>query len=174
MIDSTYSVGEYYSEKLSSVHKEVLEVILKDYPSIELFKVKSISFCDFKKECDYLTMQYDSITETTSLNYEKQKYDLAIFKNKENYYLNGENLQYSISYYTISSVRIYKTKKVKLVIAHLGTGGGFLFGDELTRAELVMENKEQKIDYSSIKTFVYQEPVNHHGEGIDVFFSVVK
>ncbi|WP_375559581.1 hypothetical protein ACE193_17840 [Bernardetia sp. OM2101] len=170
IIDSTYAIGRSYLKELSKSHGKALKAILKKYPTIELFEVKYLSFCDFQKECNYLSMQYDTLTKTISLDYAKQKYDLAVFKDKNNYYLNDDYLEYPARYFTISSIRIYETKKVKLVIAHLGTEETQTVLADLPKKEY----KDEKINYSSIKTFINQEPVNHHGEGMDVFFSIVK
>jgi hypothetical protein len=170
IIDSTYAIGRSYLEELSKSHNKVLKLILKKHPTIELFEVKYLSFCDFQNKCNYLSKEYDTLAKTTSLNYKNQKYDLAVFKDKKNYYLNDDYLEYPAPDFTISSIRIYETKKMKLVIAHLGT--------EETQTVLAAlpskEYKNEEIDYSSIKTFVYQEQLNHHGEGMDVFFSIVK
>ncbi len=170
VIDSTYSVGRSYVKELSENYEKAVKLILKEYPTIELFEVKYLSFCDFQKDCNYLNVQHDSLTKITSLNYQKKKYNLAVFKDKKNYYLNDSYLEYPVPYFAISSIRVYETKKIKLIIAHLGTEENLPVLANLPRKEY----KNEEIDYSFIKTFVYQEPVNHHGEGIDVFFSIVK
>ncbi|WP_338814836.1 hypothetical protein V9L05_06425 [Bernardetia sp. Wsw4-3y2] len=170
LIDSTNAIGRSYLKELSKSHDKTVKLILEKYSTIELFEVKYLSFCDFQEECNNLTTQYDENTQTKKLTYENKEFDLAVFKDKTNYFLKDGYLENSVVSLSISSIRVYETKKVKLVIAHLGTGEYLPVLANLPRKEY----KNEEIDYSSIKRFVYQEPVNHHGKGLDVFFSIVK
>ena len=168
IIDSTYVIGEDYVKELRKKHTKAINLILKKYPSIELFEIKYLSFCDFLYECNDVKVQYDDSENTSSLMYEDKKYTLNVFKDSSHYFLRDLYLNEPPSF-PINSVRIYEAGNLKLVVAHLGTDSHLPeirgFGKEY---------QDKKLDYSSVKTFVYQEPVNHHGYGVDVFISIKK
>ncbi|WP_338769827.1 hypothetical protein WAF17_10630 [Bernardetia sp. ABR2-2B] len=170
IIDSTYFIGRDYTKELRKNHDKVVKLILKKYPTIELFEVKYLSFCDFQEKCNYIKTNYNDSTKTKKVIHEGKSYDLEGLKDKNNYFLSDNYLENYIPSLPISSIRIYETQKVKLITVHLGTQSNLPVFANMPKKEY----QDEKIDYSSIKTFVYQEPLNHHGYGLDVFFSIVK
>ena len=177
--DSVIVKSDDYLEKLKEVYDAALAKIQTEFPTIELFKPKYISFCDFQKKCKLIEIDTGTnigvdediiSTDAATIKYKNKKYPLDIIKDTL-YYGFNENYLYAdyIQGFYISSYRIYETKKVKLVIFHLETG-------DLIEARIYGEKdippaKEYKPDFKfkDIKHSVYTEPLLHHGYGFDAF-----
>lgn len=147
---------------------------LKD-KKIELFKTEYISFCNYQKNCERIDIVHDTINKKDFLVYKKKKFkiDLEQYKNYKDSVLFSENL----SDYYISSVRVFKTDKIELFVAHLETGHeismGFITNDpeEKAKAEhhrmILVKEEKPKFDFSDIQNSAYEEPLLHHAYGFD-------
>lgn len=162
-IDSTYSLDANYRTKLQSVYQTGFSKIKSTYPTIELFKAETISFCDFKQKCKLMAIESDTINKRDYLKFAKKKHELPVFHDKEYFGFGKRAPEKAIDLY-ISSVRTYKTKNLTLVLSHLATGHEINMG-------MHDPEKEYKPDFpfGDIETQTYVEPLLHHGYGLDVF-----
>jgi len=179
--DSVNVKSDNYLEKLKEVYDVAFAKIQKDFPSIELFMPKYISFCDFQKKCKLLEVDirinYDEdiglSIDTATVKYRNKKYELNILKDSLYYGFNGVREYYQTPN-EISSYRIYETKKIKLIAFHLAAGDLILYRAagmiDLDEKD-IPSGKEYKpnLKFKDIKKSVYEEPLLHHGYGFDAF-----
>lgn len=179
-IDTVYAIGKDYSDTLLSAYQACYNSVLKQYPSIELFTPDYISFCDYQKKCDLLSVTNDTIQNTDYLTLEEKKYPIKVIRDTSYFAFN--NSPYHSGNTTglyISSTRTYKTESMTLVLAHLETGHeismGWITNDPNKKSEEegdpVIVSKEHKpgFEFNNLDKAVYQEPLLHHGYGFDIF-----
>lgn len=174
----SYSFGKDYSDTLIKSYYASYKRAQKLYPEMELFETEYLSFCDFYKSCEMVSLGFNAQSGQDQLLIGKSQYPLyifsdstyAIYGNKE-YYPNSAGL-------FISSVRIYKSRNHQLIISHLEAGHELAMGymerssePETNWHSGVPAASEHKpdVDFSALKSAVYQEPLLHHGYGLDVF-----
>jgi hypothetical protein len=179
-LDSSYSLGSSYTDTLQRLYSKGFNSILKQFPSLELFAPYYISFCDFQKQCDRISIVNDSTAKNDYMIYRGQRYSLDIVHDtayygfaRSPYYIDNTLPMH------ISSVRIYRSKSMELVIAHLETGHELSMGwitsdpkkkpqEEYDTVILAKEHKPGFV-FNDIKKATYSEPLLHHGYGYDVF-----
>ena len=176
--------GEIINEKYLSLLKKMyikgIELVKSKYKKIEYFSPEYISFGDFQKKCEKLELKNDKLNKTDFLVYNGKKYPISLktLKGYENYkksMLFSDNL----ASYLISSVRIYKTKRIELIIGHIETGHEISMGwitdnpnkKPKNENDIVICAKEHKpeFDFNKLENAVYEEPLLHHGYGFDFF-----
>lgn len=179
-IGSTYCYTKDQEDTLKVSYKRNFEKILSNNPQIELFKPESISFCDFQQKCKLVEISYDSLTNENFLTYNAVKTLLPILHDTTYYGFGDMSSVYkNVNDLCVNSVRVYKTKTTKLIIAHLCTGDqldmGLLTDDPKkvgsTEEGDVRLTREYKptFAFTDIKKATYVEPLLHHGYGFDVF-----
>jgi len=178
-IEETQVINESYFNELQSIYIKGIRKISLDYKNIEYFVTEYISFCDFQKSCDVLKIEYDTINKKDFLIYKTKKYSINLDEYKT--YYKSDLFTGNLSAYYLSSIRIFKTKELKLVIGHLETGHeismGWITSDPNKKPKddnvIVANEHKPKIAFDKLETSVYKEPLLHHGYGFD-FFIVVK
>lgn len=180
-IDTEEIKGSSYLPLLQSSYNRGFLEIKSIYKDIDYFKTDYISFCDYQKKCNKLELKSDTLAKKNSFIYKKKDYTITLKENKKD----KESVLFTdnLSSYFISSVRIYKTEDIELVIGHLATGHevsmGWITDDpnkkETENRETIKPRKEYQPDFEfdNLFTAVYQEPLMHHGFGND-FFIVAK
>lgn len=179
-VDTVYTIGKNYTETLLDAYQTAYNSILKQHPSIELFAPEYISFCDYQKKCDLLSVTHDTLQNSDYLTFETTKYPVAIISDSTYYaFNNSPYYSGSTAWLYTSSVRIYKTATMTLVMTHLETGHEIAMGwitddpNKLPEEEgdPVIVSREHKPDFEfkDIKKAVFKEPLLHHGYGIDLF-----
>ncbi|MFD0962540.1 hypothetical protein [Pseudofulvibacter geojedonensis] len=170
-----------YLDVLKEKYSLVLEEIKAKFKNIDYFEVNYLSYCDFQKNCEKVKMISDN-NENTYLSFEGEKFLLNF---SLNYKLNDSALASNdLSAYYISSVRIYQSKKIKIVLPHLETGHEISMGwytsdpkkkpKDYYNTGTVIISKEHKPNFSLHKQEipVYEEPLLHHAYGYDFLIKV--
>lgn len=172
-----FEVKDIFSSNYSSLLKEMY---LKGFNNLkqkklEYFETDYISFCNYQKKCKKLSFVHDTITKKDFFIYKDKKVemDLEPFIPYEEKPLNSYNL---IAYY-ISSIRIFKSNKIELIVPHLESGHEISMGwitnnpnkKKKDEHDVVIYLKEEKpeFNFSDIVNSTYQEPLLHHGYGFD-------
>lgn len=178
-LDTVFTIGEIYKEKLLEAYQSAYNKILKQYPNLDLLRPAYISFCDYQKSCNLISVSYHEKENSDSLTFEDQQYSIDIFQDTSYLPLkNGENYPNSSHLYT-NSVRTYKTGTKTFIFAHLATGHeigmGWMTNDpnkkRIPGGGPVILTKEHSPDFefNDLAKAVYQEPLLHHGFGFDIF-----
>lgn len=182
-VGRTYSLGKSYADSLFSIYSLAYNEIINQNPNIELFLPEYISFCDFQQNCELIKLSSDSSLNENSIIFENLRYSIDVLGDTSYYAFKRDT--YHPKYITelyVSSVRVYKTPNMKLVLSHLATGHEISMGwikndpdivkEKESKDETVILAKEHKpnIAFKEIKNSVYEEPLLHHGYGFDVFF----
>ena len=169
-----------YKEELQLLYTKGLSFIQKKYPNLNYFKPKEISFCEFQNKCKWVESRYDAKNDANYLSYKNQEYPITIF-NDSNYYGFQESAFFSnrISGYAVSSVRVFTLGDLELIVAHLENGHelsmGWITHNPKKRSknsnEVLIYKQEYtpNIEFSNINTAIYEEPLLHHGYGVDLF-----
>ena len=176
-IDEIEVFQRKYLSALQSLFNEGMQDIRQEYQDIDYFETEYISFCDFQKNCRLLKVEHDTLNEKDFLVYKSKKHAIN-FKEYNNYY-NSALFTSNLMAYHLSSVRIFKTKTIELVIGHLETGHEISMGwitsdpnkkpkDEYDTVILAKEHTP-KIPFDTLETSAYEEPLLHHGYGFDFF-----
>ena len=179
-LDTVYAIGKDYSDTLLSAFQTGYESALKQYPSIDLFTPDYISFCDYQKKCDLLSVAYDTIQNKDYVTLSNKKYPISVIQDTSYYAFNNSPYHSgNTAGLYISSIRTYKSESMTLVLTHLETGHeismGWITDDPNKKPEEegdpVIVSKEHKpdIEFKVIDKAVYQEPLLHHGYGFDIF-----
>jgi len=175
--DTAFSMGPHYLDTLQKVFAAGMEMILKSHKTIELFTPVSISFCDFQHTCKRAGVQYDSTAGKDYIFFKKKKSELLVLKDST-YYGIQTSVENTADLY-ISSVRIFQTKAITLVMTHLETGHEIMMGlissdpkkDTTEYGDRVRHPREHKpgFAFTDIRKSTYEEPLLHHGFGMAVF-----
>ncbi len=180
LIEKRQLKKEKYLPLLREIYLKGIRLINDEFKGIEYFKPEYISFGDFQKKCEKLELKHDTISKKDLLVYKKKEYHIRLesLKGYENY-KTSMLFPNSLSAYLISSIRIYKTNKIELVIGHIETGHeismGWITNDPNKKPkdenDIVIYPKEHKPDFefSKLENAVYQEPLLHHAFGFDFF-----
>ncbi|RZJ67459.1 MAG: hypothetical protein EOO50_05585 [Flavobacterium sp.] len=163
--EQVYSLEEDYGSKLQSVYSVCLSKIKSANPTIDLFKPDYISFCDYQQKCKLVAIESDTIKHLDYMSYNKKKHLLPVMRDTSYYGFGGNAPEKAIDLY-VSSVRVYKSKNMTLVMSHLETG------HEISM-NLMDDSKEKKpnIAFRNIAEATYVEPLLHHGYGVDIFIT---
>lgn len=176
LFSTTYTLQGDYTDTLQENYSKAFAKLIKERPSMELFQPEYLSFCDFQKNCELVSVSSDSIAKKDYLLFSNRKYSIDIIKDTQFYGFAGSKIE-NVSAYYINSVRIYKTKTIQLILPHLTTGHdiamGWFTNDPIKAKEdesltLVKEHKPD-FEFNSIKKATYYEPLLHHGYGFDFF-----
>lgn len=178
-LDTLKVPGENYGTALQVRFNQYYKQIVKDFPEIELFSPEYISFCGYQTSCEQLALVFDSLQQQSFFQTGKKRYALPALSDSQQLFTFSPYYDEYGRGMTISSVRIYKSKTLKLTIGHLETGhelgmGMITHDPKKTKNEEGFElifYKEEKPDFpfSNIETAAYQEPLLHHGFGYDLF-----
>tara|TARA_R110002049_G_scaffold199382_3_gene369499 strand:+ start:3530 stop:4330 length:801 start_codon:yes stop_codon:yes gene_type:complete len=180
-IDTDDIKGKSYLSLLQSNYSNGLFQIKSLFKNIDYFTNDYISFCDYQKKCNKLELKSDTIAKKDHFIYNKKNYSVRLNRSQKE----KERALFidNLLAYFISSVRIYKTKDLELVIGHLATGHEVSMGwitdnpekKETENGDTIKPRKEYRPDFkfNELYTAVYQEPLMHHGSGYD-FFIVTK
>ncbi|MEN8125748.1 MAG: hypothetical protein ABFR32_11535 [Bacteroidota bacterium] len=180
-LDIVYSTKSDYTKDLQKTYVTGFEKILMSYKELKLFKPDFLSFCDYKKKCRIIEAKKDTIKDNDIIVYKETNYPVTITQDEKYYGFNNSPYftKNSLSSYSISSTRIYRTNKIEIIIGHFGTGHelsmGWITDDPEKKpkdeSDIVILAKEHipEIKFDEIKTSVYKEPLLHHGFGYDIF-----
>lgn len=193
-IDTTYCIDLNYTNTLNSTYLRGFKDIEERFPEIDFFNPDYISFCDFQQACNMVEIGSDTVLNEDYIIYDEQKYPVEIEKitqDKLQYRLDNGKGAYEmtdIQSLYINSVRVYKSKTMTLVINHLASGHEIIMENRETKSNpnIIVDysninvdynNKQEtrrkeynpKIEFTDIRKSTYQEPVLHHGYGVDVF-----
>ncbi|MGB5983489.1 MAG: hypothetical protein WBG46_15220 [Nonlabens sp.] len=166
---------EEYAVELSIIFDTALENIDSRFPEIEYFKPTYISFCDFQKKCNRLEFISKEDSDDQTFVYAGQQFNLntTYFDELTKPMTNSS----SLSNYYISSVRIFKSQKFELVLAHVANGHevsmGFIGGSSDSvhvENKYISEENRPDVSFENLGLSIYQEPLMHHGFGYDFFF----
>ncbi len=177
---TTFVGGKKYLDSLEKIYSLGLKLISNNYKNIELFTPEYLSFCNFQHKCQILRVKHDSIKMKDYFIYQNKWFEVSIFKDTTFYGIAGhEEPSSRIDELYINSIRIYKAKNFKLIVSHLATGHeismGWITNDPKKKSkgenEVVILAKEHKpkIPFHDIRRSVYEEPLLHHGYGLDMF-----
>ena len=178
--DTLYVYNESYLRKLQIAYTAVYHNIVAKYETLERLVPQSISFCDYQKECELVSLEYDSQKKKDFLRFQGKEHPFSIIRDTTFY-----GMPWSLKYAEsaeglyISSVRVLKTPKHTLLMVHLENGHEISMGmittdpTQLKTDDGFMRHlcKEYVPDFEfdDITQAVYKEPLLHHGAGIDVF-----
>lgn len=167
-IDSSYFISNNYIDSLRVIYNKGYED-LKSIIGIELFENEYISFCDFQSKCNKLSIHYDSVSNQDYIYYKKRKILFNVFKDTISGY--GYEPFDNSSHFNISSIRIFKNEKIELVVFHLeiGDDDDYTFNSDGSTEMKKKKEYEFKMTFDDIKNSTYEEPLLHHGFGLDVF-----
>jgi len=180
LIEKGEIVNEKYLSLLRQMYLKGIVLIKSKYKIIEYFKPEYISFGDFRKKCKKLELKHDKLSQKDFLMYNGKEYSISL-KTLKNYKYYKESMLFSdyLTSYLISSIRIYKTNNIELVIGHLETGHevsmGWITNDPnkkpKNKSDIVILSKEYKPDiiFNKQENAIYQEPLLHHAYGFDFF-----
>lgn len=177
-LDTTFSLGKDYGTHLNASFRKGLQKIKDQFQGLEHFDPQYLSFCDFQQSCQIVEIEKDRTSDAEFLIYNGQKYEVPIVKDTA--YFGFNNSPYynsSIGDMHLSSIRVYKSASITLVVNHLATGHELAMGyitsdpDEARDNERKTLAKEYQPDFlfASIENSTYEEPLLHHGYGFDVF-----
>jgi hypothetical protein len=167
IVDTVISIGRHYDIVLKEEHARVFESVLYKFSNIDLFKNTYISFCDFQRNCKQLVISHDTTLNENFVTHKSKKY---IFNRLSDTIQNTFNSPYHSTnalYYRISSVRIFKSKNIELLVFHLGNGHELGFDD--AENPWIHKEYEFKLTFEDIKNSTFEEPLLHHGYGLDAF-----
>lgn len=190
-LDTTYAIGKDYSQALEKGFLQGQTQVAIRYPFLEYFEVEALSFCDFQQDCNWVSLEMDSITQVRYIRYQDQRYSTEIVKDSGYYGFNGSSYHpYDAGELYFNSVRKYSNSSVSLVVCHMATGHeiymGWITSDPMafeksqnqrdsTFYEPLSLSKEYppKTPIAQWEVATYAEPILHHGYGFDLFFEVV-
>ncbi len=178
--DTTYSIGKSYSDTLDKTYHRGLEKIALQFNNLEYFKPDYISFCDFQQKCNLVKIQSDTVLNKEYVIYESKKYQTYVVQDSSYFgFDKSRNHTETIKGLYINSIRVYKTKTITMLIAHLATGHeismGWITSDPKKASkkedgEISLANEHKpNFKFSDINQSTYQEPLLHHGYGFDIF-----
>lgn len=175
-MDTSYFIGTGYLDSFKKQYLAGYNSIMLKYPAIELFIPEFFSFCDFQKKCKLIQISYDSLKNINYLQFNKKNYTIEIIKDSSYYAFGGvesytANID-NISSFFANSIRIYKSKGMKIVLVHLNRGQELIMEEKEGELEFVERKSKEyfpDFDFKDIKTCVYEEPLIHHAFGFDVF-----
>lgn len=172
--------SKHYVKELSEVYHKKLKAIVIQNKDIELLIPEYISFCDFQKKCNILTLKNNLRKQKDYLIYKSKKYPINLNAFQE--FKRSATFTDNLSAYHLSSTRIYKANNTEIVVGHVGTGHEISMGwitndpnkkpkDEYDVVILAKEHKPN-IKFDRISETIYEEPLLHHGYGFD--FLIIK
>lgn len=179
-LDTISVIGESYEEALNKVFLKGLNQVQKELKGIDYFIPESISFCDYQKTCQQIKMESDTVVNSTQLVIQGKSYSLDFIKGESSYSYNDIICEkHPLHLLYINSVRMYKTKNISIVVSHLGTGSQIYSRNRATNSSEKNSVKDPNtyipkeyipdFKFTTLQSTTYQEPVLHHGFGIDVF-----
>lgn len=155
--------GEDYTQKLNELYQSAINQSIKDYPKMVLFNPQSISFCNFNKHCDLVSIENDADKEKDFVIYNKKAYEINILKDSS--YIGFNNSLYyannSSSFY-LSSTRTYINKTGRMLVCHYETGTNLSFYEDEKHSFV------PDFEFVDLRHASYQEPVLHHAFGYDI------
>lgn len=155
--------GEDYTKKLKTLYQTALAEAVKKYPKMVLFNPQGISFCNFNKDCDLVSIKYDVEQKKDFVFYNGQSYEIGILKDSS--YIGFNNSLYYANHSTafyLSSSRTYINKTGRLLVCHYETGTNLSFYEDEKHSFV------PDLEFVDLRNAIYQEPVLHHGFGYDV------
>ena len=179
-LDTLYAVGDHYLDTLNNIYQNSLDEIKSQYPQITLFQPDCISFCDWQRNCKLVQAHYDSLKSQNFLIYEGTPYQIDIL-GEHSYYGFGKSPYHTnvITRQHINSIRVYKSAKVEIVLAHWASGHEIGMGWITDNPSLVdstsfppitlSEEYTPEFRFDDLKSCTYEEPLLHHGYGVDLF-----
>jgi len=177
--DTVYEIGDNYVDTLLTAYYRGYKLITESFSAIELFSPDYISFCDFQKECNLISVNYDTIRKQDYLVYKRKKYPITIVSDTSYYAYRRAYHSGNTDGFYISSVRLYKSSKITIVLAHLETGQEISMrwntddsnknSEEKDDPFIVPKEHKPDIAFKDIDKAVFQEPLLHHGYGFDIF-----
>lgn len=179
VIDKIHVEGDHYEQKLKVAYKKLLQTIKMKYSTLNYFKPEYISFCDFQKKCEIITLKSDTIKKKDFLIYKNKKHQISL--NKFERFKESALYSNSLTSYYISSTRVYKYKHIELAVAHLETGHEVSMGwitdppnqkpvnEDIYNPNIISKEHKPKIQFNKLNEAIYEEPLLHHGYGFDYF-----
>ena len=174
--DTLFACGDHYLDTLQKGYTRALNKISISYPSLELFSPEYISFCGMQKKCSIVSLHYDSTAQYDYLSYKGKDYLLPIIHDTTDYGF-GFRPYYSenLKGLNVGSVRLYKSKKISLVVIQMASGDGEtpteLDGSAHHHDGTCSHSKEYipSMSFSKLPSAVYEEPLIQHSFGFDLF-----
>ncbi|WP_348741120.1 hypothetical protein [Tenacibaculum sp. 190524A05c] len=171
--------SEHYVQKLSNVYEKAVERILVENKKLEPLTPDYISNCDFQKNCKILSLKHNTEKNLHYLVYQKKEYQINL--NAFQKFKRSATFTDNLDAYYLNSTRVYKGKKIKIVIGHVATGHEIIMGwitndpnkkpkDEFDVVILAKEH-EPNIKFDQISKTIYEEKLLHHGYGFDLLIT---
>lgn len=180
-LDTSYIIDSEYGDSLNVMYMRAYAEIKSRHKSIEIFKINYFTFCEYQNQCAKVEIGYDTATLSNYFISDDKKYTVTAFSDTV-YYAVPEQNPYpaEFSYFTVNSVREYKNKKRTLLIAHICMGDALgvvyttdkkLVGtkDENENEYVLSKEHEPDFKFKDITSATYDEPILHHGFGVDLF-----
>ncbi len=163
------AIDRPYGTKLAQAYTKAFTAIVQRYPAITLFKPDYLSFCDFQRKGEKVSLLADTLTHSTCLVYENKRYSVPAFHDTT-YYGLSRSEEPIIESFALSSVRVYTAGKIQLVLAHLASGQDLGKADRTEEGDIVLAREyKPAFPFSDIRRATYEEPLLHHGYGVDLF-----
>ncbi len=167
--------AEHYLKELTEVFQKKLKAVVSQNKNITLFNPEYISFCDFQKKCNILTLKNNHKKKKDYLIYKSKKHPISLNAFQE--FKRSATFTDNLKAYYLSSTRIYRANNIEIIIGHVGTGHEISMGwitndpnkkpkDEYDVVILAKEHKPN-IKFDKISETIYEEPLLHHGYGFD-------
>ncbi|HCA82306.1 MAG TPA: hypothetical protein DEP18_00855 [Flavobacteriales bacterium] len=166
--------------KLKTVFSTGMKQIKTNQPAIKNLTPEYLSLCDFQQKCNIISLVHNKNLDSSFIVYNKKSYFIDIPRDSlhNEAYRNMEGIR--ISSLQVSSIRIFRHERKKLIFIHLGTGDeihmGYLTDDASKKGQTIdgfpiticKENKPS-FPFTTLSNSVYIEPILHHGFGVDAF-----
>ena len=178
-MDTVYALGESYTDTLNKTFLEGVTRIENEFTDLEYFTPEYISFCDFQQKCNRVQVKTDTVLNRDYIIFDGETYQIELKKERSEYNITQDkgSLGPFESLY-VNSVRVYKTTHLTLCVNHIRIGQYALISTRKTnsnnsettrRNRYIPKEHRPDVEFTTLKTSTYQEPVLHHDYGFDVF-----
>lgn len=167
-VDTTFAISESYSAELADIFSAHLNQARADLPQLELFTPEYASDCEYQKTCERVTLISDSARKADFLLVEGKEIPAAGLAEaaKTSHERLSTEPPFAL-YLDISTVRIFNTSSLRIMVVHLGQG------EDLYDEEYVQQ-PEHKADFPfvQLENSTFEEPILHHAWGTDILVTL--
>lgn len=174
VIDSL-EAKENYLSAIKEIYKKSFDSVTANCKNIQLIKPVDIEVCAYDSICQGIQIEKDQIASYNGKEYKLhalvpsnwEYFPLAITEDEMFDDEDGNIFHRAMNLSTISSVRKFEyANNQTLIILHL-VAQSIL---EEMAPYYAKGNKQKRKRISDIKKVAYEEPMPHHGYGVDIFF----
>jgi hypothetical protein len=159
-------VDSVFADSLSKIYEKTNQSLYNKYPKMKKIKHCSYNFCEFNQECKNVGLTSQTEGRRDSIWYKNKKYSLKVLEDENYFKLIGET-RYQMGILGIGTINTYKTRGLKIIIAHL------VSADEITYKtlfpEAMSENTNKEIAFTKTQSPIFEEPLLDHAYGVDFF-----